>query len=86
MQHRRIIGIGESLRSSGKFVHRLNAVERNGIWRFEITSRKETDPPHGSSEDRSYGLLKFVEDGSSALVLEYRSDNSIANYRVEQES
>lgn len=74
-----IIGTGESMGYSGKILHRLSASERNGLWRFGMQSRADADP---ASEVRSYGLFRFLDDGRSALVLEYRPDGSISTYRV----
>lgn len=79
---RQIIGTGESVTSGGKILHRLSADEQNGLWRFEIQSRKETGYPGASGEGRSFGLFRFLDDGGDALVLEYRSDGSVSSYRV----
>lgn len=77
-----IVGTGESVSSGGKTLHRLSASETNGLWRFEISSQKETDYLGGSGEGRAYGLIRFLDEGKNALVLEYRSDDSNSSYRV----
>jgi hypothetical protein len=69
----KIIGVGESNGSGGKILHRLDAVNRSGLWRFQMTSRKESDYAWSSDEVRSYGLFAFSVDGRSLSVLEYGS-------------
>lgn len=78
----KIVGTGESTSSNGRVLHRLSATETNGLWRFEISSRKDTDYLGASGEGRAYGLIRFLDEGNNALVLEYRSDDSHSSYRV----
>jgi tetratricopeptide (TPR) repeat protein len=78
----KIIGEGWGNSSSGKISHRLNALDRGGLWRFERKSRKEGDYAWSSADGHSYGFFAFSDDGTSLSVLEYLSDSSIAVYSV----
>jgi tetratricopeptide (TPR) repeat protein len=84
VKDREITGAGESTAAGAKTIHTLSAGELNGLWRFQIHSRKETDYAGGAS--RSYGLIRFSDGGATALVLEYSPDNSVATYRVSKTS
>ena len=78
-----IVGKGESNRlSGGKILHSLKAINRSGLWRFEIRSRRESDNNWSSNEGSSNGLFTVSDDGRSLSVLEYHSSSSIAVYSV----
>ena len=78
----KITGEGEGNSSGVRTLHRLEAVDRSGLWRFETKSRKESDYAWSSGEGHSYGFFAFSDNGKSLSVLEYRSGSSIAVYRV----
>lgn len=83
LENGKIIGAGESSNAGGKILHSLDAVNRSGLWRIQMTSRKESDYSWSSSEGRSFGLFEFSVDGRSLSVLEYGpSSSSIAVYTV----
>src|SRR6266567_6237213 len=76
----KITGEGEGNSAGVRILHRLEAVDRSGLWRFETKSRKESDYALSSGEGHSYGFFAFSDNGTSLSVLEYRSDSSIAVY------
>jgi hypothetical protein len=67
-----LVGSGETKNAATKLSHSFSAHLRNGLWRFNIESKKEGDY-YAPTDASSYGLLHFSSDGKLAWVLEYRA-------------